>query len=178
MGTTRSRLGKMSQPSTPPHEPPAPGSHYQPALSVVLIIVVLFVGGTFLMLRYNGPASSGPATTLSTTTTLHGTSTTIVSKSQVRVQVANGTTTAGLARAYTQQLQTLGWDTLPQLNSARVASTVVYYNPKFLWAAVQIANAIKVSRSAIHPLGGLHPVAGASGDDVIVVLGPDVAIKG
>src|SRR5664280_3582888 len=176
MGTARSRLGKMSQTPTP-HEPPVPGSHYQPALSVVLIIVVLFIGSTFLMLRYNGPASYGTTTTLSTTTTLHGTSTTIVSKSQVRVQVANGTTTAGLARAYTQQLQTLGWDTLPQLNSTRVASTVVYYNPKFLWAAVQIANAIKVSRSAIHPLGGLHPVAGASGDDVIVVLGPDVAIK-
>ena len=168
----------MSQPSTPPHEPPAPGSHYQPALSVVLIIVVLFIGATFLMLRYNGPASTAPATTLPTTTTLHGTSTTVVSKSTVRVQGANGTKTSGLARAYTQQLQTLGWDTLPQLNASPVASTVVYYNPKFLWAAEQIANAIKVSRSAIHPLGGLRPVAGANGDDVIVVLGPDVALKG
>ena len=177
MGTTRSRLGKMSQTPTP-HEPPVPGSHYQPALSVVLIIVVLFIGSTFLMLRYNGPASTGPATTLPTTTTLHGTSTTVVTKAQVRVQVANGTTTAGLARTYTQQLQTLGWDTLPQVNAARVASTIVYYNPRFLWAAQQIASAIKVGSSAIHPLGGLRPVAGASGDDVIVILGPDVAIKG
>lgn len=167
----------MSQTPTP-HEPPVPGSHYQPALSVVLIIVVLFIGSTFLMLRYNGPASTGPATTLPTTTTLHGTSTTVVTKAQVRVQVANGTTTAGLARTYTQQLQTLGWDTLPQVNAARVASTIVYYNPRFLWAAQQIASAIKVGSSAIHPLGGLRPVAGASGDDVIVILGPDVAIKG
>lgn len=168
----------MSQTPTP-HEPPVPGSHYQPALSVVLIIVVLFIGSTFLMLRYNGPATTGSSTTLpTTTTTLHGTSTTVVSKAQVRVQVANGTTTAGLARTYTQQLQTLGWDTLPQVNAARVASTIVYYNPKFLWAAQQIASAIKVSSSAIHPLGGLRPVAGASGDDVIVILGPDVAIKG
>lgn len=177
MGTARSRLGKMSQTPTP-HEPPVPGSHYQPALSVVLIIVVLFIGSTFLMLRYNGPAGTGPATTLPTTTTLHGTSTTVVTKAQVRVQVANGTTTAGLARTYTQQLQTLGWDTLPQVNAARVASTIVYYNPRFLWAAQQIASAIKVSSSAIHALGGLRPVAGASGDDVIVILGPDVAIKG
>jgi len=168
----------MSQPNTPAHEQSPPGSHYQPALSVVLIIVVLFVGATFLMLRYNGPASAGPATTSSTTTTVRGTSTTVVSKSTVRVQVANGTTTAGLARSYTQQLQTLGWDTLPQVNASRVAATVIYYNPKFLWASEQIANAIKVSRSAIHPLGGLRPVPGASGDDVIVILGPDVALKG
>ena len=178
MATTRSRLWKMSHTSPPSHEPPAPGSHYQPALSVVLIIVVLFVSATFLMLRYNGPAGAGPSTTSTTTTTLQGTSTTVVSKSTVRVQVANGTTTSGLARAYTQQLVTLGWDTLPQVNAARVASTTIYYNPKFLWAAEQIANAIKVSRSAIHPLGGLRPVAGASGDDVVVILGPDVAIKG
>ena len=168
----------MSSPSTPAHEPSPPGSHYQPALSVVLIIVVLFVGAAFLMLRYNGPAGAGPSTTSSTTTTLHGTSTTVVSKATVRVQVANGTSTSGLARSYTQQLQTLGWDTLPQVNASRVTSTLIYYNPKFLWAAEQIANAIKVGRSAVHPLGGLRPVAGASGDDVIVILGPDVAVKG
>jgi len=46
-----------------------------------------------------------------------------------------------------------------------------------LWAAQDIASEIKVSTSSIQPLNGLNPVSGASGDDVIVILGPDVAIK-
>ncbi len=171
----------MSQSSQPPHETPIPGSHYQPALSIVLIIVALFVASTFVMLRSTGPVSQNTSTTTlpATTTTAKGsTTTTVRSKAQVRVQVANGTAVSGLARSYTQQLQTLGWDTLPQLNAAKVTATIVYYNPGYLWAAQQIAGAIRVSSSAIQPLAGLSPVAGASGDDVIVILGPDVAIKG
>jgi hypothetical protein len=59
-----------------------------------------------------------------------------------------------------------------------VSATVIYYNPGFLWAAQEVANEIKVSTSAIQPLNGLNPVSGSSGDDVIVILGPDIAIKG
>ena len=35
---------------------------------------------------------------------------------------------------------------------------------------------IKVSASAVQPLGGANPAPGASRDDVVVVLGPDVAV--
>jgi hypothetical protein len=90
--------------------------------------------------------------------------------------VANGTLTSGLARSYTQQLLTLGWDALPEANGPRVTSTVVYYNPGFKWAAVQIANAIHVRATAVQSLNGQTPVSGAASDDVIVVLGPDAAI--
>jgi hypothetical protein len=96
-----------------------------------------------------------------------------VTKAQVRVQVANGTNVAGLARTYTQSLMTQGWDTLPEMNGPSVTKTVVYYNPGFKWAAVEIATSINVSQSSVTALGGLSPVAGASGDDVIVILGPD-----
>ena len=166
----------MSQSTPPPHEPQTAGSHYQPATSIVLIIVALFVGATFLMLRYTGPANSNPGvTTLPTTTTIPvHTTTTIPAKAKVRVQVANGTLTTGLARTYTQQLLTLGWDTLPQVNAARVTATIVYFNPGFAWAAQQIAGELKVSSSAVRPLTGV-PVPGAASDDVIVILGPDVA---
>ena len=164
----------------PPHESPAPGSHYQPSLSVVLIILVLFVGGTFLMLRSSStaaPASSTTSTTAVTRTTTK-TSTTAVPKSRVRVQVANGTLTTGLARTYTQQLMTLGWDTLPPLNAARTTATIVYYNPGYRWAAVQISHQIKVPSSAVKSLNGQTPVPGAAADDVVVILGPDVAVAG
>ena len=172
----------MSEPSHSQSEPRPPGSHYQPSIGTVLIIVALFIAATFLMLRSSGPVSSSPATSTTspngstTSTTSHGPTTTVPTKAQVRVQVANGTLTTGLARAYNQQLLTSGWNALAETNGPRVNSTVVYYNPGFKWAAQQIANEIHVKSSAVQPLNGQTPVSGASSDDVILVLGPDVAI--
>jgi hypothetical protein len=54
----------------------------------------------------------------------------------------------------------------------------VYYNPGYEWAAKDIASEIKVPGSAVKPLNGLTPVAGSAGDDVVVILGPNVATKG
>jgi hypothetical protein len=145
-----------------------------------LIIVVLFVASAFLMLRYVSPASSSPPTTLppseTTTTVAH----TTVAKSSVRVQVANGTARAGLARAYTQDLQTRGWDTLPQENviGPNVSVTAVYFNPGFKWAAIQIAHMIHVKVKDVVPLNGLRPAPGASSDDVVLILGPDAPAIG
>jgi hypothetical protein len=169
----------MSEASHPQHESRNDGSHYQPSLLVVLIILALFVAATFAMLKSTNVSTQGVATSSSTTTSSpSSTVATVVTKSKVRVQVANGTGTTGLARTYTQQLQTLGWDTLPEMNGPKVAATIIYYNPDSLKAAQELASEIKVSNSAIKPLDGLSPVAGASGDDVIIILGPDVAIKG
>ncbi len=155
------------------------GSHYQPRLGVVLTLLILFIGATFAVLRTSAPATTTGSTTTTATTTPGShptTSTTLPARSRVRVQVANGTLTTGLARSYTQLLITQGWDTLPQVNAARAAKTIVYFNPGFQWAAQQIAAQIKVAKSAVTPLAGLSPVPGASGDDVIVILGPDVAV--
>jgi len=169
----------MSDPSQPHHGSNPPGSHYQPALSVVFIIVVLFVAAAFLMLRYVSPASpSSTVTTLppsQTTTTVHHHT---VAKSSVRVQVANGTKVANLARGYSQELLTQGWNTLPGVNGPHESSTVVYFNPGFKWAAIQIANKIHVGLHSIQALNGLRPVPGASSDDVIVILGNNSANKG
>lgn len=166
----------MSDPSQPHHGSHTAGSHYQPSLGVVLTIVVLFVAATFLMLR-----SASPSTPTTTTLPAGSTTTTkpqskVIPKSQVRVQVANGTSTSKLAGRYTQQLLTLGWDTLPALNAARVIGTIIYYNPQFRWAALEIASEVHVSAHAVQPLNGLHPVSNAASDDVIVVLGPDLAV--
>jgi hypothetical protein len=94
------------------------------------------------------------------------------------VQLANGTSTTGLARTYTQRLLTLGWDTLPQMNGPKVTSTVIYYNPGFKWAAQEIANEIHASTKSVQPYNGQSLISGASTDDVIVILGPDLAITG
>src|SRR6202166_4702302 len=156
----------MSDSSQPHHGANPPGSHYQPALSVVLIIVVLFVAAAFLMLRYVTPASTSVTTTLppsQTTTTLrHHT----VAKSTVRVQVANGTKVPNLARGYSQELLTQGWNTLPGVNGPTETSTIVYFNPNFKWAAIQIANKIHAGLHSVQALNGQRPVPGASSDDV------------
>lgn len=165
----------MSDPSPTPHEAHVSGSHYQPSLSVVLFIVVIFIGSTFLMVRAVSPSTATPTTLNSpsgtTTTTSLG-----FTKSKVRVQVANGTITTGLAAKFTQMLMTQDWDTLPPGNSPRVAATIIYYKPPFRKAALEIAATVGVNSSVVHPLNGLNPIAGASSDDVIVVLGPNSAI--
>jgi hypothetical protein len=91
------------------------------------------------------------------------------------VQVANGTKVANLARSYSQELLTQGWNTLPGVNGPHENSTVVYFNPGFKWAAIQIANKIHVGLHSIKALNGLRPVPGASSDDVIVILGHNSA---
>jgi len=47
-----------------------------------------------------------------------------------------------------------------------------------LWAAQSIATALKVNAVDAQPLNGQQPVAGASSDDVIVIIGPELAVAG
>lgn len=162
--------------STPSHrDSHGSGSHYQPSLVVVFIIVVLFIGATFLMVGRISLSSPGPVTTttLPTTATTKPPSKARVIKSRTRVQVANGTTVANLAGRYTQMLTTQDWDALPPINGPTESKTVIYYNTGQLSAAEEVAATIKVSTSAIRPLGAARPVSGAAGDDVIVILGHD-----
>lgn len=148
----------------------------------MLLLVVLLVAGAYVMLRAHTPASASsvtlPTSPTGSTTTVPGTSKAVV-KSQVRVQVANGTLVTGLAGTYTHQLLTQGWDVLPAANAlgARPAATEIFYNPGFKQAARMIASSIQISPSAVAALGGLNPVAGAHNDDVIIVLGPDASKK-
>lgn len=93
------------------------------------------------------------------------------------MQVANSTTITGLAAHFTQKLMTQDWDTLPPVNGTHVSETTIYYNPNFHAAALEVAATVGVASSAVHPLGGLRPVPGASNDDVIVDLGPNSGIK-
>ncbi len=160
--------------STPSHQDShATGSHYQPSLGVVFIIVILFIGATFLMVTTISSSPSSVTTTTAPSTTTTKPSTTRVIKSRERVQVANGTSVTGLAATFTQKLMTQDWDTLPPVNGPTEKKTIIYYNQGQLKAAQEVAATIHVSLSAIHPLGSLKPLSGASGDDVIVILGRD-----
>ena len=126
------------------------------------------------------PASTSTTQASHATTTQHPkkpTSTTsTIPKNQVKVQVANGTSTSGVATTLTNTLQAAGWNTLPPVNATSSASSsVVYYAANRKWAAEEIATELKLSSSAVQPLTTSVPVPGAAGDDVIVLIGPDLA---
>ena len=138
------------------------GSHFQPSLPVVLVILLLFVATAFLVERSSSPAQ--PSTAAPTTTvqpSKPGVTTTTapkeirVPRSQVSVQVANGTSIKGFAKTITQQLQTLGWNTLSAINGPHVAATIVYYKNGFKWAAVDVAAQLHVLARSVHALGAL-----------------------
>ncbi len=147
---------------------------------MVLLLIGVFVVGTYFMVHAKNATPSSALNTLPTTTTLVGGGTTPSTqppKNKVSVQVANGTSVQGLAGTVTHNLMTYGWNMLTPTNAPRVAATVIYYNPGYIWAASEIATTLNVSTSAVQALHSLQPVAGASGDDVIVILGPDAAVK-
>ncbi len=163
----------MSDATPTPGNGHASGSHYQPSLGIVLVIVVLFVGATFLMVRSISPSASPGATTTTTTSTTPGSTPPRIVKSRVSVQVANGTKISQLAAHYTQLLTTQNWDTLPAENGPSVKATVIYFRTGYQAAAKEVASTIHASTSAVRPLGKAVPVTGAQSDDVVVILGPN-----
>jgi hypothetical protein len=109
-----------------------------------------------------------------TTTAVAGvTTTTTLGRSQVRVQVANGTKTAGLAAAVTARLMTQGWNMLPKLNGPRVGHTAIYYKSGYASQAVLIRQFL--GAGTLQLWTGAAPVPGALDDQIIVLLGPDIA---
>ena len=104
------------------------------------------------------------------------TTTTAVAKSSVSVLVANGTGTSGAAGAYTQELQSQGWNTLAPVNTTSSASkSAVYYAPGQEAAGSEIATYLKLASSAVQPLTSSAPVSSTSGVDVLLVVGPGLA---
>jgi hypothetical protein len=170
----------MSDDDGAPEEAPRGRAHraqYQPKPLVAVLLLVLFVAvvaGVMANVKAVpiGGGSSGAST--STTSPSHATTTTLP-RSQVKVQVANGTSVSGLARTYTDQLQVLNWDVLAPINGPKVAATVIFYRPGFQWAAQQIATSLHVPASAVQPWTATSAVPHvAQGVDVAVILGPDV----
>ncbi len=170
----------MSDSSQPHHGSIPPGSHYQPALSVVLIIVVLFVVAAFLMIRYVSPAS---------TSSHHDDVAAVGNHDDTSSPHRREIVGAGAGRQWHHRHE-FGPYFLATVTDAGLehsagrqrgpheTKTIVYFNPGFKWAAIQIAHKIHVGRSSIRALNGLRPVAGASSDDVIVILGHNSASAG
>jgi len=166
--------------STPPNEPGSSSGRGVEHLNVVraVLVVAAFVVVAALLLAKGTSTeiSSGSSSVPVTTTTRAPVTTTTIPRSQIKVQVANASSTSGAATKVTQQLQTAGWDTLPPVNAtAKVPTSVVYYAANRKPAALEIAVELHLAASAVQPLTASVPVPGAAGDDVVVLIGPDLA---
>ena len=141
-------------------------------------MVILFAVTLAAVLSWSSSSKQSPGgAPVTTTTVAHSTTTsTTVARASVKVQVANGTSTAGVATRVTQTLQTQGWNTLPPVNAtSQVAASTVYYAANRRTEALQIAQELALPASVVQPLTTSVPVPGSAGDDIVVLVGPNLA---
>jgi LytR cell envelope-related transcriptional attenuator len=121
--------------------------------------------------------STSPTT--STSTPPPSTTTSTVPHSSVKVLVANGTQEPNAASHFAQQLQEQGWNiAVPQNTTSAVSSTTIYYASSQQQAALLVASELRVPVTAVQTMSAAVPVANATGIDVVVVIGSDLAGSG
>ncbi len=174
------RLCQVTDDSTPPSATPtvhAGGLDTTRAVLLAIAFVVVAVIALSSLTSSDGSKPNGPASAVTTTTVAraHQKNHPAVNRSEIQVQVANGTATAGVATSVTATLQEQGWSTLPPVNASSTApSSTVYFAGGRRAAGLQMAKDLKLPASVVQPLTTSVPVPGANGDDLVVLVGPDL----
>jgi hypothetical protein len=139
-------------------------------------------GATTTTVAGGGVAASTTTTTAAhTTTTKAGhkgkaTTTTTAAPSATTVVVANGTSVNGLAAHYSTVIGAGGWTMKTPIDAATsVPTSAVYYAAGQQQQAGSIASTIGVKPAQVLPITTATPVTGATGVDVVVVIGADLA---
>ncbi len=146
------------------------------------VIIIIFVVAAIALVAVgtrptvSGEAATTPTTTTTTTTkTSATTTTTTVAPSAVKVVVANATQTNGLAGHYTGVLAAKGWAMQTAADASTAEQTsAVYFASGFQAEATTIATTLGLKPTVVVPLTAAVPVAGVTGDDVVVVAGADL----
>jgi hypothetical protein len=119
-----------------------------------------------------GTASTTPTTARSGTTTPATTG----QPQDIKVLVANGTSTPGVAARVSNTLHTKGYNTLASTNSTqRPTSTVIYFQPTHSGDALAMAAKLNLPATAVLAIPQPPPVANLNGANILVVVGPDLA---
>lgn len=155
-------------------------NHLSP-IRALLVLAGFLVAVGVLVAVGTRPTVSGVALPSVTTTTLspHGgtstTTSTTVPHSDVKVVVANATSTHALAAHYSTALASQGWNMqTPADASTHEAASAVYYAAGQQESAAAIAVELGLKPSVVLPLTTATPVPGVSGDNVVVVIGQDL----
>jgi hypothetical protein len=163
-----------------------PSSGIAPVRAFV-VLVIFVVAAIALVTVGSRPSVSGNATTPGTTTpstaphrttSTTTTTTTTIARASVKVVVANATHATSLAAHYSTQLGAQGWAMQAPLDATTtVATSAVYYAAGQQGSAAAIAASLGLKPAAVMALTTAVPVAGVSGDDVVVVAGADLAAQ-
>jgi hypothetical protein len=161
-------------------EPAGNHSSLNPGLRGVLLTalaVAVGVGVLSSVSRIHTAPSAAAITTTTTRPPASTTSTTLATHppANVRVLVANGTSTKGGAGKLASKLHTDGYDTLAATDTTSPANaSAVYYISGYQGDADAVASAIGLTASAAQPVTSSITVTVGSAE-VVVILGPDLA---
>lgn len=172
----------------PTENPPAQGS---PVKGVILVVVAVLIGFALLQDQDASTAEvavgadDDPAETVddepaADDEAVESTTTTAATRppSEVKVLVANGSEVNGAAGAQSDALAALGYDTANPANAELVPATVVYYTPGYEAEAEDLAAAIDAGPEAVNPLPTPAPVADMQLSNLLLVVGPELAMAG
>ena len=149
-----------------------PGASSSRTVAVVLVFILVVA-----LILFTTP-STHRSVVSTTTTAVPSTTTTspVQARSSTTVQVANATSVSGAATSITTKLQDKGWNLLPPLDASSKATTSsVYFAAGKQAAAQEIARELGLPSSVVAALPSDVPVAGATGDDVVVLVGDELA---
>jgi hypothetical protein len=146
------------------------------------LILVGFVVAAFSLVAVgtrpsvSGNAAPPPTTTTTTTKSSATTTTTTIPHGSVTVTVANATGGGTWAAHFSAVLAPQGWAMQPPRDATTTAArSTVYYAAGQQEAAASIATTLGIEPASVVPLTTAVPVAGVSSDDVVVVIGTDLA---
>jgi hypothetical protein len=164
----------MSEPLTHGREAPTRGLLLTGAALVLGVLVLASIGrvspsrNTALV---TPPAVTTTLPPVTTTTTLASTH----SPSSVKVLVANGTSTSGVAGRLSSKLSAAGYDTLSPTDTLTPArASAVYYLTGYQADAEAVASLLGLGTGVTQTMSSSVPVA-TKDAEVVVVIGPDLA---
>jgi len=119
----------------------------------------------------------GSSSKVTTTTVPPTTTTPPHAPKDVKVIVANASTTKGAAAKASDVLKPPGYNVLAPTNGTPSAQSIVYFSPGYDRDAAAIAAALQFPPTSVKPVPAPAPVTDAKGANVIVIVGADQAAR-
>lgn len=146
-------------------------------LAIAFVVVALIALSSLTSDDGSKPRGAAEVTTTTASQSPKPSKKPTIDRSTIQVQVANGTSAAGVATSVTSTLQAQGWSTLPPVNATSTSpSTSIYYAGGRKAAGQLLAKDLHLPSSVVQPLTTSVPVPGANGDDLVLLVGPDLKV--
>jgi len=169
----------------------------QAGRAALLIAVAIVIG--LLLLRHSPASGAGTPISVggTTTSTLSQTSSSVSggggpgttarqqtttstapqrAPQDIKVLVANGTSTPGLAGKVSNIVHAKGYNTLASTNSTqKPAASIVFFQPSYGNDAASLAAKLGLPAGAVQAMAQPPPVSNLNNANILIVVGPDLA---